>query len=105
MNVPTNGRIIHYFPTPTQVDFDRTQPKAAMIVHVHSPDLVNLTVFTQHGHTLAHKNVKLYPDGSFVKAEERAQGGFAMWPEREPRMVPTQEFIGRQPEQAESGNG
>lgn len=79
---PTNGRIVHYAPTAYEVEFDRTQPKAAIIVHVHGPELVNLSVFNQAGHSLAHPNVRLLPTG-VPSSEERARGGIAWWPERE----------------------
>ena len=113
MNVPTNGRQVIYFP---QADYpgDRIflqyggpcQPKAATICHVHGPECVNLAVLDQNGNHHSRASVKLYPDGSFVKEEERARGGFAMWPERPNPMVPAHEFIARPPahEQAEPGS-
>lgn len=111
MNKPTNGRIVHYFPRRDQIDFDRTQPKAAIIVHVHSPECVNLSVFTQSGHSLAHSSVKLLPDGSFVTQAEKDVGGFAMWPERDAYVEqlksggPAQQDLANMIEQAESGKG
>lgn len=96
MNVPTNGRQVLYYPqadSPTDRIFKQfdgpLQGKAATICHVHGPECVNLAVLDQNGNLHSRSSVKLYPDGSFVKQEERDRGGFAMWPERiHPTVLP-----------------
>lgn len=56
---PEVGRHVHYF---EHVPSD--SPQAAIIVHVHSDTMVNLTVFDRNGHAVPVTSVELVPVGA-----------------------------------------
>lgn len=99
MNVPTNGRQVKYFPLKEHPN-DRifyqygvamqTQAKAATICHVHGPTCVNLAVLDQNGNLHSRSSVPLVPDGESAPDELIKVGGFAMWPNLNPPMAPSE---------------
>lgn len=107
MNLPTNGRQVWYCPLkehPTDRIFEKTQPKAATICHVHSRELVNLAVLDQNGNVHSRTSVKLIPSDAQVTSAMYDVGGFATWPPR-PEILQKALEVAERTEQAESGNG
>lgn len=66
---PTVGRILHYFSNPGAL------PKAAIVVHVWSETMVNLTVFDQDGQPMPKTGVQLLSSAPVA-------GPFCAWPPR-----------------------
>lgn len=68
---PTIGRVVWFRPSQTTVDpgfasHGNDQPYAAMIAHVHSDRLVNLSVFDANGTAHSRTSVELVQDGDAV---------------------------------------
>lgn len=77
--VPTVGRVVWFHPSPNTAESGFThpaqgQPLAAIVAHVHSPNLVNLAVFDADGRSHSRTSVPLH-QGS----DERPQGFYCEW--------------------------
>lgn len=73
---PTVGRIVHYH-DPANAP-GKTEPLAAVIVQVHSPSMVNLTVFEQDGRARGETSVDLLPVNEVQGVDRRC----CTWPPR-----------------------
>lgn len=85
MDVPTIGAIVWYrpgifdFSGTGALGFDDDGPLAAMVVAVHSPTLVSLTVFSRQAVPARRLNVPMVaPD------QDKPSYGYAEWPAAQP---------------------
>lgn len=72
---PTVGRIVWYHPHVDQGGDVNGQPHGAFLAHVHSPRLINLTVFNENGSVYAKTSVKLLQDDDAPPPD----GDYAEW--------------------------
>ncbi len=57
--VPTVGRIVHFYPGRVDIQWFGPGPMAAIIAAVHNPELVNLGIFDGMGSHMARTSVHL----------------------------------------------
>jgi hypothetical protein len=72
---PTRGRVVLFTPHKSDAIPNDGQPLAAIIAHVHSDGVINLTVFDAFGRVIPRPSVPLLQDGD-AKPND---GGFAEW--------------------------
>jgi hypothetical protein len=72
---PTRGRVVLFTPAKTDTVANDGTPLAAIIAHVHSDGIVNLTVFDAFGRVHARPSVELLQEGD----QAPAGGAYAEW--------------------------
>jgi len=72
---PTLGRIAHY------VTEKHTQPRAALITHVHSTACVDLVVFDRYGGIAAEQSIGFFRTAEAAKAAGAQRACY--WPPRD----------------------
>src|SRR4051812_17129745 len=80
--IPTNGRVMLYWPVPHErnvvVQHDLAQPLMCHVCHVWGEDLVNVLVTDSNGHQHVRTSISVVQEGGPYTAEQIV-GPFVTW--------------------------